>query len=325
MIKNLIIFVSFIFTLLSTSGQSKYYDYNKSQIELIKKRFDTVCKDYNSEKPVSKKMIEWDKKIILFLNEVYNTDLTLTQIQASYKKILHKELTFRFDQVTDLGGFKNYETSIYSEGNLKAEIHLVIIDDLILYKKIRLETKRYTSCFNPSIFGISFYDVKYLEEQCLKSIDFPISVETNGQSLSTDKTYFEKLNPLKAKGHYSFTIDTTKQLDDLIYFQTINYSFQNPSLIVRDLYKNIQVDSLGKLLYAPNHIVAINAMEALLALNKIKNVSLTNGVLNKMNEIKNSNLKISWTSGDVGYHAFKTYKELNLSENEVLEKYKKIQ
>lgn len=59
-----------MFVLLSTSGQSQYYDYNKSQIETLKKSFDTSCKNYNSERPVSKKMMRWDKKMIFFLNDV---------------------------------------------------------------------------------------------------------------------------------------------------------------------------------------------------------------------------------------------------------------
>ena len=322
--KKLIIFVYLIFLLLSTDGQSKYYDYNKSQIELLRKAIDTSCKDYNSERPVSKKMIRWDKKIIAFLNDVYNKNLTLSEIKSSYAKLSPQELRFHFSDTNDLGGFKRYETPIYSEGNIKVEILLIATDDLILYKRIRFETKRRTSCFEPPTFGISYYDVKYLDELCLQLIDFPMSIK-KWPFISAEKSFSDNLRQLKAKGYRSFDLDSTKQLEDLIFFQTILYDFRNPSWIVKDLYKNNKVDSLIEFLYNPNHIVALNATEALLALNKIKNIPLTIEVLNKMELIKNLNIKISWQSSDVHYHEKKTYKELNPSEDRILKKYKDIQ
>lgn len=206
---------------------------------------------------------------------------------------------------------------------MKAEILLIVINDLILYKRIRFETKRYTSCFDPPTFGVSYYDVKYLEERCLKLIDFPMSLE-KWQFISAERSFSENLHQLRAKG-YRFNMDSAKRLEDLIFFQSTLYDFNNPSWIVKDLYKNNKVDSLVELLYNPNHIVALNAREALLALNKIKNTQLSSDIVTKMDIIQNSDIKISWQFSDVGYHEKKTYKELNLSENRILQKYKNIQ
>ncbi len=322
MMKRSTIFIHLIFIVLTTRGQSTYYDHNKAQIESLKNGLDTSCKDYGTLGHISKKERRWDKKIILFLNDVYNKDLSLQEIKRRYAKISPNQITFDFNEMVDLGGFKRYESRIYSEGNLHINLLLILVDDTILYKKIYFMTETRTNCID-QMGVMSEYDVKYLEEYCLKLIDFPILVKDWIYGISTDKTIYKNLISFKAKGYKGFDIDTSKRLDDLIFFQTYHYGSKGPIVWIKDLYKQNKVDSLTEFLHSPNYVVALDAMEALLALNRLKNVALAGEVLKKMEQIKNADTVIWWASSDVIYH--RTYKELNLSESEILEKYRKIQ
>jgi hypothetical protein len=79
---------------------------------------------------------------------------------------------------------------------------------------------------------------------------------------------------------------------------------------------------LYNFLYSPNHIIAIYAYEALVFLKNVKQMSIPLNIEEKMNKIKNSDIRIVCQTSDVIRRGL-TYKDLKISKNQIISKFRK--
>jgi hypothetical protein len=77
---------------------------------------------------------------------------------------------------------------------------------------------------------------------------------------------------------------------------------------------------LEKLLYSPNYLMAIYAMEGLLFLEATEGEILDNAIHNKMNELRDANIPIIYQSSDVVYHDI-LYRNLEISTEYIIKRF----
>jgi hypothetical protein len=298
-------------------GQNSYIHSNLSQLDSIDIISKQHCNEYKSTFKFSKEAINYDKKIIKFLNIFYQKDLNIKEISALLQSNFKNKWSI---DTTNLGAATKHILRIYQRGNLGFEIAFTSLEDEIIYKKIMLRTSSEIRCTIPNDYWIETLDVKYLEKYCIPLIEFPITYRLLSVKVTSDTTYFHKLNNTIASKYYSFKIDSIKNLNVITWFD--NDTYMADYAYFKDSSKLADVNMLYHFLYSPNHIIAINAYEALVYLKNVKQISFPLVMENKMNEIKNSDIKIRWQTSDVG-HGGIAYKDLKVSTYQIISKFQK--
>lgn len=263
----------------------------------------SFCPEYGSSREIKKKKIKLDGKMIRFLNHFYNDELSIDEIK---EETISKfgSVWYGSDEI-EIGNLTLYEERIKSEGNLRVFVKIATFNGKIVSKQIHIETKTTLDCKNPYEPWLSMYDIPYLKQYCFPLINFPVSIFVYNREIVADTDMIK--NVIGIDNHYLvlLTGDSAKFFNNLTWHSFTSYGLGEKDNPLR-MYINLsRVDLLEKLLYSPNHIIAIYAYEAL----KDKMENLSNETKSQMNNILNSSIKVHWFSGDVGRYG-KTYKEL---------------
>lgn len=263
----------------------------------------SFCPDYGSSKEIKKKMIRRDKKIIMFLNHFYRDDFTLEQIKeetvAKFRSMWYES------NKKEIGNVTHYEQQLRSDGNLKVFVHIATFNDEIVFRQIHIETSTQLDCKKPYEPYVSWYDIPYLQHYCLPLLRFPITLFETFPAIIADTTTAKYLD--KVDVHYKPLLfgDSARYFNQLTWNSITSYTLGLKESPLKFYVALSNTELLEKLLYSPNHIIAIYAYEALK--NRIDNLSDETKI--QMNLVLNSPVKIHWWSGDVGHYG-KTYKEL---------------
>ncbi len=298
-------------------GQNKYINHNLKQLDSIDIVSKQQCIGYKSNFKFSKRVVNYDKKRIKFLNRFYQKDLKpegiISLLKSSFKR-------WHIDTI-NLGAATKYVLNIYDVdfGNLWLKVSFTSLENEIIYKRFELSTPSKLYCKDSrELFLIETLDVKYLEKYCIPNIEFPIKYRLFSLRVTADTTYFEKLNKTNASKYYLFKIDSIKNLSAITWFD--NDTYMADYAYFKDSSELADVEMLYHFLYSPNHIIAIYAYEALIYLKNIKQVNISSTIEDKMNKIKNSEIKIRWQTSDVGHSAI-SYKNLKITPYQIITKF----
>jgi hypothetical protein len=300
-------------------GQNKYINYNLKQIDSVDIVSRLECKGYKSTFKFSKKVVNYDKKRIKFLNTFYQKDLKPEDIISLLKSNFKR---WHIDTI-NLGAATKYVLNIYDVdfGNLGLSISFASLENEIIYKRFVIMTPSKLYCKDPrELFLTETLDVKYLEKYCIPLIEFPIKYRVYSLRVTADTTYFDKLNKTNTSKYYSFTIDSIKNINEETWFYTDRYYYDYGYF--KDTSALADIEMLFHFLYSPNHIIAIYAYETLIFLKHAKQMNLPSTVEEKMNKIKNSDIKIVWQTSDV-IHRGVSYKDLKISPYQIITKFRK--
>ncbi len=298
-------------------GQNNYITHNLKQLDTIDIISKEYCKAYQSTFKYSKQAINYDKKIIKFLNFFYQKDVEIEEITRFLQNNFKNKWSI---ETNNLGAATKNNLRIYQRGNLGFEIAFTCLEDKIIYKRIMLRTSSEINCIIPNDYWIETLDVKYLEKYCIPLMEFPITYRLFAVRVTTDTTYFNKLNTTNASKYYSFKIDSIKNInaDTWFYNDIYNVNYSN----LKDTSALADTEMLYNFLYSPNHIIAIYAYEALVFLKNVKQMNIPLNIEEKMNKIKNSDIKIVCQTNDVIRRGL-TYKDLKISKYQIISKFRK--
>ncbi|MEO5594401.1 MAG: hypothetical protein ABIR15_08075, partial [Chitinophagaceae bacterium] len=140
-----------------SSGQGRL-QHNQLEIDKAKAALKTDCKAFESSMQTTENKIRADKKLIAFLNEFYNRDVSADEITKKLNQLYKGKGKLT---TTDLGGLKKYEIQISLAGNLKSSIGFSIFQNEIVFKKIFLATETHMSCISPRYELPNTQDVNY--------------------------------------------------------------------------------------------------------------------------------------------------------------------
>lgn len=307
-----------ILGLTKSVGQTRHSDHNQSLIDTGKKYIQQFCSNFGSSKHNSKKRIKYDKYRIAFLNLFYNLDFTQKEIHDQMDKFYRHK--WGFDTIK-LGAVTKYETRIYSEGNLEMFISFSTYEGKIVFKRIYFRTKTLTGCIQPYQYGISQYDFNYLESTIIPIADFPFSYCRNCSYISCDTVFLSKLKSDSSSDYYFFPSSNDKEINNLTWFRIDKYMMDYADNDISKFVKERNQELLIKLLYSPNHILSLYAMEGLTYLVETSQIEIPTEIHNKMEQVKNSETKIIWQYSDVVKHGL-TYKDLKIGKQIILAKFK---
>jgi len=302
----------YCFCLTSIYGQSQINEYNKKLLDSAKKELRKACEFYKSTKQPTNKQIKADKRVIKFFNNFYNNDLSLDSIKLKLNPFFNYKWDF---ETANLGGCIQYYTQIPSEGNLRAFISITTFDNEIVYKSLSFETNTKNTClFNK--------DIDYIDKFVIPRASFPIEFCIYCMETISDTIYSEKFNRLKTSNYKILPEKSSNYLQRATWYRNSIYKMDYVEATIKYIVNNNEIDTLYKLLYSPNHILAINAMEALIFLESENKIVLTADVQHKMQEIKNSEILISWQYSDVVKHGTPYY-QLKVSKQKIIVKFKR--
>ena len=298
-------------------GQSRFSRSNQLAIDKAKAEITKSCGAFGSSKEASSSQIKADKKLIEFFNEFYNKDLSIGELTKKLDELYKKK--WKFD-ITDLGGVKKYETKIAAPGNLTASISFAVFQYAIVFKKIKFETITRTNCISPGQHFTDTQDLNYLDIFCLQLIDFPVNFFcAKCGAAQSDIIYAEKLKSYQGSEYKLVNADSIR-FNEMIWYAADVYhtDFAEPEFAA--LAKNHNSYMLLMLLCSPNQIMAVNAMEALTFLQATGIINLQPDILQKMEAVKTSPVKIKSQTGD-GIKDAQVYKDLNILQEQIVAKY----
>ena len=314
----IIVLIYLTFNSTKVVGQTRFSSNNQLLFDTQKKYVQQFCSNYGSSKPALRKKIKYDKKRIYFLNDFYNQDLSTKEIYNRMANFFsHK---WSFDTIK-LGAVTKYETRIASEGNLEMFISFSTFNDIIVFKRIYFRTQTITDCFQPYQYRLIQQDLNYLETNIVPLADFPFSNCGHCSFISSDTVLLDKLKKLTSSQYRFFISPSDNDINNMTWFRTDRYMMDYVVTDISKIVKEVNIKLLLTLLYSPNLILSIYAMEGLTYLIETAQIKIPFNIQQKMEEVKNSDTKIIWQNSDV-VHSGLTYKELKISNQNIITKYK---
>lgn len=266
--------------------------------------------------------IKSDAFIASFINNAISNKITSSDIDARLKKVGKKKAVIIKESITGLIQTKE----ILLKGNyLRANIILSFIGDRAVRNKVKLVTLTHAKC---GVYNNSMLDFKVIREYFTK--DAKVLFVVGYDELTSDTIYSDNLTALSGQQkEYKFSIpgSSTESWVNEIFtkqYQTdetgaYNYS-QAPKDFVR-LIKENKIAEVKDLLFSPNYVTSVNAMEALLYLSSVNKVQLTTELNDRITQIKNGSFIIMQQGAPDVFYTRKGYKELQTTDEKVIKKY----
>jgi hypothetical protein len=306
---------------LASSAQSRFYATNVKRIDSFNLFLKTYC---DSLLPVSigDKSVKKDKEHIQYVSKLYNTTMNNKDFVQYAKR---NEIVPSQNMRAGLVSLNEYKFSS-AKGYLSITVRFTVIDDRIIYKKFEMFNPEKRKCAAGNA-PITFFDYVYLKKEMLNDIDFPIDGCANCDTLIVDTLYQSLFDEVVQKHpDYKFIPDiANSSLKDMLFAATyLQKSYYHnkaaPDLFIQ-LIKLKEYSTISNLLYSPNHLVAVNAYEALVYL-KSTNALVVNAQLEeKMKSIAGSDLEIPVFCGRDCIPTNFSYNTLKITEGNIKDKY----
>lgn len=305
----------------TTAGaQSRFHSTNVRRIDSFNLFLKTYC---DSVKPVTitNKSVKQDKENLHYVSKLFNMNM-------SYKEFVHdadkNDLVQAQNMQAGIIGLKEFKID-ENAGYIATDIWLTVIDDKIIYKKfvIKNTAKRKCAVENTTI---PFFDFVYLKG-LVNDIDFPVYGCANCDSLVVDTLYQSLFNEAEQKyPAYKFIPDVTNsQLKDEIFAATFlearSYNNKEADGLFIQLLKLKEYNTLSSLLYSPNHLMAVNAYEALAYLRSTQAFEINAQLQEKMKSIASSPVDIPVFCGRDCKPTNFPYSTLKITERNIYDKY----
>jgi hypothetical protein len=229
---------------------------------------------------------------------------------------------YSFDSI-NLGGTILYHIIPYTRGNLNLDFSIATFEHRIVSKRISLGTVSKTGCLDPVNYLIAPNDFYYIETICIPDLKIPLDMGWNRISIIADTTMYDVLKNYHGDDYVLFSSDTAHLLNSFTWQGLSTYTNENVVEEMVPIVKNKNIALLEQLLYSPNHVLAIYAMEALTFFELSEQQILPDRTRKKMNEIKSSDIPIQYQYSDVVKLGI-LYKNIKLSNQQLVNKFGRL-
>ncbi len=258
--------------------------------------------------------------VIAAANRLFDTALTTVQVPAILKDI--KKDYFKLDTIS-AGLMQVISIFIRVDDYLKAELFLYCIDDRVISKVYKLtpENKVWTSVKH--MYG---QDFKYARETYVPIMSFPITTIYLPEYIYAAQVSSANLSRAAlAHPDYRFNLPpvAARRTDPLFCQYTdhkMTYSLKKLIPGYDSLVLAKDTTALTTLLYSPNYVFAIEAMEALIYLSKKTGITLSSATLQKIETVRSASYPFKAAGGDVSYPQ-EGYASLKITDQQVIDKY----
>jgi hypothetical protein len=304
-----------------SGAQSRFYAKNVKRIDSFNLFLKTYC-DSVVPATVNEKSVKKDKENIRYISKLYNATMSNKDFVQDAKKNEIVQNSSHRAGLVNLNGY-NFHSAL---GYLSITIWLTVIDDQIIYKKFIFNNSAKRKCAADNA-PISFFDYVYLKKELVNDIVFPIYGCANCDSLVVDTLYQSLFNEMAQKyPAYKFIPDVAnEQLQHLLfaatYLQASSYHNKVASELFIQLVKWKEYGILTNLLYSPNHLMAVNAYEALVYLRRSSALEINAQLEEKMKSIEGSPIEIPVFCGRDCVPTNFPYNTLKINERNIYDKY----
>lgn len=315
----------FLLLSLATKGQTagtqnRFYTKNVKRIDSFILFLKTYC---DSVKPITitNKSVKQDKENLRYVSKLYNKNMLYKEFEQDADK---NDLVQSQNMQAGIIGLKEFKID-ENAGYIATDIWLTVIDDKIVYKKFVMKNTAKRKCAVENT-TIPFFDFVYLKGM-VNDIDFPVYGCANCDSLVVDTLFQSLLNEAEQKyPAYKFIPDVTnQQLKDEIftatYLQAGSYHNKEADGLFIQLLKLKEYATISSLLYSPNHLMAVNAYEALAYLRSTRAFDINSQLEEKMKSIASSTVEIPVFCGRDCKPTSFPYSTLKITERNIYDKY----
>jgi hypothetical protein len=301
--------------------QSRFYAKNIKRIDSFNLFLKTWC-DSVIPATVRDKSVKKDKENIRYLSKLYNATMSYKDFVQDAKKHELDQNSSRRAGLVSVNEYKFHSAA----GYLPITIWLTVIDNRIIYKKFIIINSAKRKCAANNT-PITFFDYEYLKKEIVNDIDFPIYGCANCDSLVVDTLYQSLFNEMVQKyPAYTFMPDVAnEQLKNLLFAATYLQAGYYHNKVVPEIFiQLVKLKEYGivtSLLYSPNHLMAVNAYEALIYLRSTSALKINSQLEEKMRSIAGSSIEIPVFCGRDCIPANFPYNTLKISERNVHDKY----
>ncbi|MFT3827184.1 MAG: hypothetical protein QM731_24875 [Chitinophagaceae bacterium] len=305
-------------TLLTAQISGRFYEANWHELDSKLSELGPLGNMVSSKK-ISQKEVKYDRGLIGFINWFYNNTPDLVEVRSRLEKTFGKK--WSMDSV-DLGGIYKYNTRLRTKGNLSAELAFSLYRQDIIYKRISFETRTRLDTLDSnkkSHGAFVFQDAIYLRDNLLSVIDFPVTYFF-GDVFQFDTVYHNKIARIDTSQHRFATYPYTRMHKYITWFDNDTYSGSYVEECIGKLVKEKRIDLLAGLLYSPNHVFALEAMEALIFLQETEQVGLSDELKGKMEAVRSADIVIMTQHSDVVSHL--KYSDLRITTGDIINKFR---
>lgn len=303
------------------SAPSRFYARNVKRIDSFNHFLKTYC-DSVIPATVRDKSVKKDKENIRYVSKLYNATMLNKDFVQDAKK---HELDQNSSRRAGLVSVNEYNFHS-AAGYLSITIWLTVIDDRIIYKKFDMINSAKRKCAANNT-PITFFDYEYLKKEIVNDIDFPIYGCANCDSLVVDTFYQSLYNEMVQKyPAYKFMPDVAnEQLKNLLFAATYLQAGYYHNKVVPEIFIQLvklkEYEIITSLLYSPNHLMAVNAYEALVYLRSTSALEINLQLEEKMKSIAGSSIEIPVFCGRDCKPTNYAYNTLKIKEKDIIDKY----
>jgi hypothetical protein len=316
---NAIVLVMVLFG-FAANAQSRFYAKNVKRLDSFNLFLKTWC---NEVKPITiiNRAVKQDNENLRYVSKLYNADMMYNEFVKNADK---NKLVQSQNMQAGMIGLKQFKVDKNS-GYIATDIWLTVIDDKIIYKRFVIKNTAKRKCASNNT-TIPFFDYIYLKGM-VNVIDFPIYGCANCDSLVVDTLYQPLFNEMEQKyPAYKFMPNVenktlTDQLFNATYLQAGSYHNKEADALFIQLLKLKEYETIGSLLYSPNHLMAVNAYEALVYLRSTRALEINSQLEEKMKSIAASTAEIPVFCGRDCQPTSYPYSTLKISERNIYDKY----
>ena len=257
-----------------------------------------------------------------YISKVYNASMSYKEFVRDADK---NDLVQSQNMQSGIIGLKEFKID-ENAGYMATDIWLTVIDDKIIYKKLVIKNTAKRKCAATENSNIPFFDFTYLKS-LVNEIDFPVYGCANCDSLVVDTLYQSLFNEVEQKyPAYKFLPEiNNQQLKDLLftvtYMQAGSYHNKEADRLFIQLLKLKEYSTISSLLYSPNHLMAVNAYEALVYVRNTRAMEITPQLGEQMKRIASSPAEIPVFCGRDCKPTNYSYSTLKISERNIYDKY----
>lgn len=261
-----------------------------------------------------------DLRMMSFVNSLFNDKTIKPDAEKRISEVRKKEIPVRktvnglieSDDITMLGKY------------LWVNAKFDFIDNVLVRSKVTLRTTTHAKCGSHT----HLLDFKAVRDFFIKDAKMLFGVGYD--EITSDTIYSGNLASLAEKRNgYKFNIPGSSVegwINEIFTKQyqadsagAYNYTKAPKSFVM--LIKENKTEVIKDLLFSPNYVTSVNAMEALLYLASIGKLQLSAELNDRITQIKNDSFTIMQQGAPDVFYKREGYKELQMTDERVIKKY----
>ncbi len=261
-----------------------------------------------------------DRRIMSFVNNLFNDKTIKSDVEEGLSRVKKKGIPIKTVQN---GLIESNDITILGT-YLWVNVKFDFIDNVLIRSKITMRTNTHGKCGSHT----HLLDFKVIRDFFVR--DAKMLFNVGYDEMASDTIYSDNLSSLARKRNdYKFSIpgsNTEEWVNKILVkqYQTDSsgaYDYAKAPRSFVMLIKENRIEVVKDLLYSPNYVTSVNAMEATLYLKSIGKLQLSTELNNRITQIKNGSFTIMQQGAPDVLYKREGYKELQMTDEKAIRKY----